>query len=236
VRPDDAATTARPRVAPLLVFAVGNPSRGDDALGPTLAHALRVEEEFADAAHAHAELLEVVQLQIEDALALEGRSAVLFIDAEHVPGDDAAGAADAADTAGAADAADAAGAADAADAAGAAEVGRRIDGVCLRRVHPARAAAFTHALEPGALLQVAQRVLDAPLPPAWVLAIGASAFELGAPLSAAARARLPAALALARAWLAAHAGVHDAHDAQDTQDAQSATPAGPSPGCPQPRA
>ncbi|HOL37057.1 MAG TPA: hypothetical protein PLT38_04440, partial [Rubrivivax sp.] len=78
MRPDDAATTARPRVAPLLVFAVGNPSRGDDALGPTLAHALRVEEEFADAAHAHAELLEVVQLQIEDALALEGRSAVLF--------------------------------------------------------------------------------------------------------------------------------------------------------------
>ena len=41
MRPDDAATTARPRVAPLLVFAVGNPSRGDDALGPTLAHALR---------------------------------------------------------------------------------------------------------------------------------------------------------------------------------------------------
>lgn len=203
VKHNDAATSVRPGVAPLLVFAIGNPSRGDDALGPTLGRALRTVEESAAAAHARAELLEVVQLQIEDALELEGRSAVLFIDAERAPR---------------------------AEAGDAAAAGRRADGVCLRRLRPARAAAFTHALAPGALLEVAQRVLDRPLPPAWVLAIRGSAFELGAPLSAAARARLPAALALARAWLAAQAG------APRARNTPGATPAVTTPARPGPRA
>jgi hydrogenase maturation protease len=68
--------------APLLIFAIGNASRGDDALGPALAQGLRA----GDALHRGAvELLEVYQLQIEDVLALAGRSAVLFADASRVP-------------------------------------------------------------------------------------------------------------------------------------------------------
>jgi hydrogenase maturation protease len=162
-------------VAPLLVFAIGNASRGDDALGPAVAAALRDEGGFDGGPDARAELIEVYQLQVEDALELEGRSAVLFIDAVRAPRGDAP---------------------DAGDAACA------VDPVSLRRVRPARSAPFTHALEPAALLDVAARVCDQPVPPASVLAIRGTAFELGAPLSAAARSRLPAALALARTWLA----------------------------------
>lgn len=66
--------------APLLVIAVGNRSRGDDALGPALLDALR------DAGlGARVELLEEFQLQVEHALDLVGRSAVLFVDASRVP-------------------------------------------------------------------------------------------------------------------------------------------------------
>jgi hydrogenase maturation protease len=65
-------------VAPLLVIAVGNPSRGDDALGPALLERLRsagVERE------GEVELLADFQLQVEHALDLQGRRAVLFVDA-----------------------------------------------------------------------------------------------------------------------------------------------------------
>ena len=66
--------------APLLVFAVGNPSRGDDALGPLLL--ARLAEGLAQAGGAeHVELIEDFQLQIEHALDLVGRQLVLFIDA-----------------------------------------------------------------------------------------------------------------------------------------------------------
>lgn len=61
--------------APLLVFAWGNPSRGDDALGPR----------FADAVRAWAlpdiEVLDDFQLQPEHALDLAGRTRVLLVDA-----------------------------------------------------------------------------------------------------------------------------------------------------------
>ena len=60
--------------APLLVIAVGNPSRGDDALGPILLERLGGE---ADAV----ELLTDFQLQIEHALDVTARRAVLFVDA-----------------------------------------------------------------------------------------------------------------------------------------------------------
>ena len=62
-------------VAPILVLAVGNPSRGDDALGPMLAE--RIER----ARLAGVEVLIDFQLQIEHALDLEGRSLVIFVDA-----------------------------------------------------------------------------------------------------------------------------------------------------------
>jgi hydrogenase maturation protease len=169
--------------APRLVFAIGNASRGDDALGPQLAQALRAEGWFDGAA---AELIEVYQLQVEDALELAGREAVLFVDAERPPA-----------------------AQDVPGALGAARItagGGAAEGVSLRPVAAAPAPVFSHALEPGALLEVCRRVCGQPPPPASVLAIVGAAFELGAPLSAPARARLPAALALARAWLGSTPG------------------------------
>jgi hydrogenase maturation protease len=60
--------------APLLVIAVGNPSRGDDALGPALV-------EQIDGGGGDVECLVDFQLQPEHALDLAGRSAVLFVDA-----------------------------------------------------------------------------------------------------------------------------------------------------------
>lgn len=64
--------------APLLVLAIGNPSRGDDALGPLLLEQLAA---IGTEAAGDVELLTDFQLQIEHALDLEGRRAVLFIDA-----------------------------------------------------------------------------------------------------------------------------------------------------------
>ncbi len=66
--------------APVLVFGWGNPSRGDDALGP-----LFVEHFTTLAAHhpewGEVECLTDFQLQVEHALDLQGRSRVLFVDA-----------------------------------------------------------------------------------------------------------------------------------------------------------
>jgi hydrogenase maturation protease len=66
--------------APLLVMAVGNPSRGDDALGPSFIE--RAETALAQEIAAGAvELLTDFQLQIEHALDLMGRRRVVFVDA-----------------------------------------------------------------------------------------------------------------------------------------------------------
>jgi len=64
-----------PGVAPLLVLAIGNPSRGDDALGPLAAQRL------AELALPGVEVLTDFQLQVEHALDLLGRSEAVFIDA-----------------------------------------------------------------------------------------------------------------------------------------------------------
>lgn len=65
---------------PLLVFGVGNPSRGDDALGPLFVERIGAElgPEVAGGA---VELLTEYQLQIEHALDLTGRARVVFVDA-----------------------------------------------------------------------------------------------------------------------------------------------------------
>ena len=62
-------------MAPTLVLAWGNPSRGDDALGPLLAEAV--------AAHSWpgVEVLTDFQLQVEHVLDLLGRQRVLLVDA-----------------------------------------------------------------------------------------------------------------------------------------------------------
>ncbi len=62
--------------APLLVFAIGNESRGDDALGPLLLRRLQAE------GIQQAELIEDFQLQVEHVTDLVGRDAVLFVDAD----------------------------------------------------------------------------------------------------------------------------------------------------------
>ncbi len=145
---------------PLLVVAIGNASRGDDALGPALAASLRDDGWFDGD---DVGLLEAYQLQVEDALSLSERRAVLFIDAAR---------------------------------AGANR------GAALQPLLPAVGpTAFTHALPPAALLALVPRVSASQPPPAWLLAIEGEAFELGAPLSVAASARLAAALPLARDWL-----------------------------------
>jgi hydrogenase maturation protease len=64
-----------PDAAPVLVLAIGNPSRGDDALGPLAAsriEALRLPG---------VEVLTDFQLQVEHALDLLGRERVVFVDA-----------------------------------------------------------------------------------------------------------------------------------------------------------
>ena len=68
--------------APLLIFAVGNESRGDDALGPLLLRGIG-ELTAAGAVPGGCELIEDYQLQIEHALDMVGRQHVLFIDAGH---------------------------------------------------------------------------------------------------------------------------------------------------------
>ena len=67
-------------VAPVLIFAVGNESRGDDALGPLLLRELNtwlisngISDQF--------ELLEDFQLQIEHAMDMQDRRLILFVDA-----------------------------------------------------------------------------------------------------------------------------------------------------------
>lgn len=66
--------------APLLVLGVGNPSRGDDALGPLFVEraGVALEREVSSGA---LELLTDYQLQIEHALDLAGRARVVFVDA-----------------------------------------------------------------------------------------------------------------------------------------------------------
>lgn len=63
-------------IHPLLIFGYGNPSRGDDALGPLLLERLE-----AQGFPYGIECLTDFQLQVEHALDLEGRELALFIDA-----------------------------------------------------------------------------------------------------------------------------------------------------------
>ncbi len=72
--------------APVLIIAIGNESRGDDALGPLLLRQLdawltsgeeRREKGFIE----QFEMLEEFQLQIEHAMDMKDRKLVLFIDA-----------------------------------------------------------------------------------------------------------------------------------------------------------
>lgn len=70
---------------PILIFAYGNPSRGDDALGPAMFELLEKNKENTSELDKSGldkvDLLIDYQLQIEHAVDLEQRECVLFIDA-----------------------------------------------------------------------------------------------------------------------------------------------------------
>lgn len=61
---------------PILIFGIGNESRGDDALAPLLVRRLQAED------IRHVEFIEDYQLQVEHVTDLLDRSAVLFVDAD----------------------------------------------------------------------------------------------------------------------------------------------------------
>ena len=67
--------------APTLVFGWGNPSRGDDALGPLFVERFATLT-AARSGHEAVECLTDFQLQVEHALDLKGRARVLFVDAD----------------------------------------------------------------------------------------------------------------------------------------------------------
>jgi hydrogenase maturation protease len=64
-------------VRPILIFGYGNPSRGDDAIGPFLI------EQLARLDLPDVDLLTDFQLQVEHALDLRERERVLFVDASY---------------------------------------------------------------------------------------------------------------------------------------------------------
>ena len=145
-------------VAPLLVFGWGNPSRGDDALGPLLVEQLAG---LAQMPSGRLECLTDFQLQVEHAFDLRGRERVLFVDAA---------------------------------------IGLQTP-FAVSSVEPATVAGFTtHALAPEALLQVYRDLERAEPPPCTLLAIRATAFELGEAPGEQALADLALALAWAMAW------------------------------------
>ena len=62
-------------IKPILIFTWGNPSRGDDALGPRM-YDLLIENALPDV-----EVLTDFQLQIEHSVDMERRERIIFIDA-----------------------------------------------------------------------------------------------------------------------------------------------------------
>ena len=66
--------------APVLIFTYGNPSRGDDALGPAMFDLLERHKVKSSELN-DVDLLTDFQLQIEHAIDLDQRQGILFIDA-----------------------------------------------------------------------------------------------------------------------------------------------------------
>ena len=153
-------TTLVSAVAPVLVFGWGNPSRGDDALGPLFIEQAARMTGKADCADI--EYLTDFQLQVEHALDLLDRERVLFVDASV-----------------------------------AATAPFEVSAL---RPEP-DTNVTTHAMSPSAVMQVFERLHDHAPPPCTLLAIRATRFELGEPLSDAAAENLARALAWYHSWL-----------------------------------
>jgi hydrogenase maturation protease len=168
-------------VAPLLVLGWGNRSRGDDALGPLLVERLRA----ALGDDERVECLDDYQLQVEMALDLVGRQAVLLVDAS-------------------------------------------LDGAppfTATPLQPVRDASYSsHAMSPGALLQVYCDLYGKAPPACTLLAIHGERFELGEAPGATALAHLEAALSWAVAWVQDRAGRERPAGVQCAPPASAATP------------
>ncbi|RKZ36627.1 MAG: hypothetical protein DRQ37_03725 [Gammaproteobacteria bacterium] len=144
---------------PTVVLACGNPSRGDDALGPNL---LQRVLDLGEGAGGPARLVTDFQLQIEHALDLVGCDLVLFVDAS---------------------------------ASGAAPFAFQ---PVMADVAPTYT---THALSPGAVLQVYRAIYRAPPPPSFILAVRGYEFSLGERLSCEAENNLDKAEEMVRKLL-----------------------------------
>jgi len=176
------------------VLAVGNPSRGDDALGPLAA------ERLAALALPGVEVLTDFQLQVEHALDLLGRRLIVFVDAA------ASGAApfELRPLAPAAQVSPAApGLPRSATSYGSRNLSSAADAsFSSHSLSPAAAASFSsHSLSPAAVLDTYRRLTGGEPPPSMLLAIRGYDFALGAPLSTAAAANLHSALAALTAVL-----------------------------------
>jgi hydrogenase maturation protease len=156
-----------PSRAPTLIIGYGNPSRGDDALGPSALD----EIERRMARHSDWGQIELVtdfQLQIEFVTDLFERRQVIFIDADvDVDGD----------------------------------VDRDKPFSFGPLVAKADASFTSHALSPASLLMVYRNYYGCDAPPCFLLGIRAYEFELGTPISAAARDNLDAAMTMLEQWL-----------------------------------
>lgn len=181
---------ARSDKAPILVLAVGNPSRGDDAFGPLLAQQLQawLATQTADVQQA-IELVTDQQLMVEHALDLQGREQVLFIDAaaQH----DAPVALQTVSK----------------TATASAPSGRPREHATEQGAAPhehrllREPAVNSHSCTPSDLLALFESLLNAPPPRADLLTLKGHGFELGASLSAEAQSLLPQAWRLLEAWL-----------------------------------
>lgn len=135
--------------APTLIFAYGNPGRGDDALGPELIAAIDAMG-LGDV-----ECLDDMQLQIEHVTDLVGRSRIIFVDAD----------------------------------------ASCVPPCRLEQITARRDDSYTsHAMSPAALLHAYRQVYGTDAPEAWLLRIRGYDFELGQPLSDAARNNLATAV------------------------------------------
>ena len=137
----------------LLVFGYGNPSRGDDALGPMAVDQLSEWQIRHRWNHLH--LLTDYQLQIEHITDLEDQDLVVFIDAD----------------------------------------------ICCAPPFVVNTCAAlndqsytSHALSPQALLGIYRHVHNEDPPPSYLIQIRGEQFELGEPLSIAAKSNLAATL------------------------------------------
>lgn len=166
------------RRAPVLVLAVGNPSRGDDALGPLLAERLQAWLGQQDAATLEAiEVITDQQLVVEHVFDMQGRSHVLFVDAA-AQGD---------------------------QPVSLAALQAPVPWPDQQAAHLAAEGPLqpidSHRSTPAQLLALHQHLLNAAPPASSLLTITGHGFELGEPLSVPAQAALEQAWAALLEWL-----------------------------------